>query len=68
MVNEAKCRIYRRKDDKYLIYINLGLGTDSKFPFPLEKNNELYIKVFFNDKKQLIIEKWIEEPKQLLGS
>jgi len=64
MVKEGESRLFRRKDGKYLIYLKYGLATDSMFPFPLEKDSDVNVKIHFNDKGQLIIEKWDEEAKQ----
>jgi len=33
MVNEGRGRLFKRSDDKYLIYLPLGLAEDSMFPF-----------------------------------
>ena len=60
MVNENKGRFFRRKDSKYLIYLPKDLGTDSMFPFPLDEHADVPVKIYFNDKKQLVIEKWEE--------
>ena len=58
MVSEGKGRIFRRADDKYLIYIPVDLATDSMFPFLREDKNSEQVKVSFNiGKQQLIIEK-----------
>jgi len=64
MVKEAQSRLYKRKDEKYMIYLDYSLATDSMFPYPLEKDSDMHVRIFFNDKGQLIIEKWNEEAKQ----
>jgi len=33
MVNEGRGRLFKRSDDKYLIYLPVGLAEDSMFPF-----------------------------------
>ena len=62
MVSEAKGRLFRRKDDKYLIYLPTDLATDSMFPFPI--NSSIPVKVSFKiGDNKLTIEKWKEETK-----
>jgi len=57
MVSEARGRIFRRKDDKYLLYIPKDLAEDSMFPF--EVNPSVVVKVSFKiGNKKLIVEKW----------
>ncbi len=57
MVNEAKGTLYRKKDDKYLLYIAKDLAEDSMFPF--EVNPAVVVKISFKDgDKKLTIEKW----------
>jgi len=56
MVNEAKGRLFRRKDDKYLIYIPKDLAEDSMFPF--QTSSSVIVKISFKiGDKKLIIEK-----------
>ncbi len=64
MVNEARARLFRRKDGKFLIYLPLDLAEDSMFPF---KNYErtkrgadsLPLKVWFKlGEKKLTLEEW----------
>jgi len=60
MVNEAKGRLFRRKDDKYILYIPKDLAEDSMFPF--KANPSVAVKVSFKvGDKKLTIEKWKEE-------
>ena len=60
MVSEAKGRLFRRKDGKYLLYIPKGLAEDSMFPF--KPNPEVIVKISFKIRdKKLTIEKWKEE-------
>ena len=62
LVSEGKGRIYRRKDDKYLIYLPVYLAEDSMFPFPSQTEKEAYVKVSFKmGKKALLVEEWAEE-------
>ena len=62
MVNKAKGRLFKRKDDKYLIYVPVDLAEDSMFPF--QTNSAVPVKISFaiGDDK-LKIEKWNEENK-----
>ena len=60
MVNKAKGRLFKRKDDKYLIYVPVDLAEDSMFPF--QTNSSVPIKISFNvGDNKLKIEKWIEK-------
>ncbi len=60
MVSEGKGRLFRRKDDKYLIYIPKDLAEDSMFPF--RGASSVPVKVKFNiGEDKLTIEKWKEE-------
>ena len=56
MVNEAKGRLFRRKDGKYLLYIPKDLAEDSMFPF--KTNPAVIVKISFKigDKKLTIEE------------
>jgi hypothetical protein len=58
--NEGKGTIFRRKDDRYLLYLPVRLVDDSMFP--LKCNSSMPVKVSFslNDGK-LILEKWKEQ-------
>jgi hypothetical protein len=69
MVSEGRGRLFRRKDDKYLIYLPVYFAEDSMFPFKdftrgkRGGSDSIDVKVSFkagNDR--LIIEKW-KEPK-----
>jgi len=56
MVNEAKGRLFRRKDGKYLIYIPKDLAEDSMFPF--QTLSSVIVKISFKiGEKKLTIEK-----------
>lgn len=60
MVNEAIGTLYRKKDDKYLLYIAKALAEDSMFPF--EVNPAVVVKISFKDgDKKLTVEKWEEK-------
>ena len=62
MVNKAKGQLFKRKDDKYLIYVPVDLAEDSMFPF--QTNSAVPVKISFaiGDDK-LKIEKWVDEKK-----
>ena len=60
MVSEAKGRLFRRKDGKYLLYVPKGLAEDSMFPF--KPNPEVIVKINFKlGGKTLTVAKWKEE-------
>ena len=57
MVNTAKGRLFKRKDDKYLIYVPVDLAEDSMFPF--STNSAVPVKISFSvGDDKLKIEKW----------
>ena len=59
-VKEAKGRLFKRKDDKYLIYVPVDLAEDSMFPF--QTNSAVPVKISFTvGDNKLKIEKWNEE-------
>ena len=60
MVNVGKARVFKRKDNKYLIYLPFDLVTDSKFPFKTETS--VRVKVSFKSgEEKLVIEPLEEE-------
>ena len=63
MVNEAKGRLFRRKDGKYLLYIPRKLAEDSMFP--LKGNPSVTVKISFKvgDRKLIIEESFEKETK-----
>ena len=61
MVHEGRGNLFRRKDDKYLIYLPKDLCEDSMFPFHVpEEEPSIKVKVSFKigGEKKLIIEEW----------
>ena len=62
MVNEAKGRLFRRRDGKYLLYIPLYLAEDSMFPIKVTTANPgVRVKISFKvGDNKLTIEKWKE--------
>jgi len=60
LVSEAKGRLFRRKDGKYLLYIPKDLAEDSMFPFT--PHSSVTVKIHFKvGEKELTVEKWEEE-------
>lgn len=63
MVNEAKGRLFKRKDDKYLIYVPVDLAEDSMFPF--KTNSAVSVKISFNvGDNKLKVESWDNEENE----
>lgn len=59
-VNEARGRLFKRKDGKYLIYVPVDLAEDSMFPF--QTHSALPVKISFKvGDDKLKVEKWNEE-------
>ena len=63
MVNEGRGRLFRRADDKYLIYVPLALAEDSMFPFKTKTSMKLKISFKIGDDK-LTVEKWNEASEE----
>ena len=59
-VNEAKGRLFKRKDGKFLIYVPVDLAEDSMFPFQTDSAIPVKISFKVGDDK-LKVEKWIKE-------
>ncbi len=60
MDNEGKGTIFRRKDDRYLLYLPARVVDDSMFP--LKCSGSMPVKVHFSAKDgKLVVEKWTEE-------
>ena len=70
MVSEARGRLFRRKDGKYLIYVPMSLAEDSMFPFKLEATSEqepasMPLKISFKTgDNKLLIENWEEQQNE----
>ena len=62
MPTEDKCRLFKRKDGKYLIYVPVRLAEDSMFPFktvehPDKEGASIQLMMRFEiGKKRVIIE------------
>ena len=63
MVNEGRGNLFKRKDNKYLIYVPLDLAEDSMFPFKTNSSVKLKISFKAGDDK-LTVEKWKEASEQ----
>ena len=62
MVNVGKGRLFKRADDKYLIYIPKDLATDSMFPWT--GKDSVPVKISFRmGRRELLIEPW-QEPRE----
>ncbi len=62
MGNEGKGTIFRRKDDRYLLYLPVRVVDDTMFP--LKCKCSMPVKVHFKPKDgKLIVEKWPQEEK-----
>ena len=59
-VSEAKGRLFKRKDGKYLIYVPVDLAEDSMFPFQTDTAIPVKISFKVGDNK-LKVETWNEE-------
>jgi hypothetical protein len=60
MGNEGKGTIFKRKDDRYLLYLPVRVVDDSMFP--LKCSNSMPVKVSFSSKDgKLIVEKWEQQ-------
>jgi len=59
MGNEGKGTIFRRKDDRYLLYLPVRVLGDSMFPLKCEGSIPARIHFKPRDDK-LIVEKWTE--------
>jgi hypothetical protein len=60
MGNVGKGTIFRRKDDRYLLYLPVKVVDDSMFPLKCEGSIPVKIKFNPTDGK-LIVEKWVQE-------
>ena len=60
MGTEGKGTLFKRKDDRYLLYLPVRLVDDSMFP--LKCSGSMPVKVKFNpNDNKLTVEKWTEE-------
>lgn len=57
MGNQGKGTIFRRKDDRYMLYLPVKVADDSMFPLKCE--GSIPVKIHFRPKDgKLIVEKW----------
>lgn len=56
----ARCRLFARKDGKYLIYLSKDWSEDSMFPF--KGSDSILVKVSFKPDggEKLVAERWVE--------
>ncbi len=59
MGTEGKGTIFRRKDDRYLLYLPVRVVDDSMFPLKCDGSMPVRVKFCPNDNK-LVVEKWQE--------
>jgi hypothetical protein len=59
MCNEGKGTIFKRKDDRYLLYLPVRLVDDSMFPLKCDRSMPVKVRFSPNDDK-LVVEKWEE--------
>ena len=57
LVSEGKGRLFRRKDDKYLIYVPKDLAEDSMFPFRGETSIKVKVSFKVGDRDRLIVDR-----------
>ena len=63
MVNEAKARLFKRKDGKYLLYLPKDFAEDSMFPF--KGGDSIFVKVSFKlGGKNVSVEEWVSPPEE----
>jgi hypothetical protein len=64
LVSEGRGPLFRRKDDKFLIYVPKDLAEDSMFPF--KGADSIFVKVSFKLKDdKFLVDKWVEsEPPE----
>ena len=62
MVIEGRGQLFRRKDEKFLIYLPKDLTEDSMFPF--KGSDSIFVKVSFKIRDdKLLVEKWVPPPE-----
>jgi len=54
VVNVGKARVFKRTDNKYLIYLPFDLVTDSQFPFKTETSVKVKVSFKIGEKKLVI--------------
>ena len=61
MVSEARGRLFRRKDGKYLIYVPVYLAEDSMFPFKGQDTLLVHVSFPLDGSKRIDVREWTEE-------
>jgi hypothetical protein len=62
VVTKGRGRLFRRKDEKFLIYLPKDLAEDSMFPF--KGSDSIFVKVSFKmGDNKLLVEKWGPPPE-----
>jgi hypothetical protein len=60
--NEGKGTIFKRKDDRYLLYLPVRVVDDSMFP--LKCDTSMPVKVNFSSvDRNLVVEKWKDKAR-----
>ena len=55
LVSEGLGSIFKRKDDKYFIYLPLAVVEDTSFPFPVTKSRKVKVS-FKHGEKRIVVE------------
>ena len=63
MGTEGKGTLFKRKDDRYLLYLPVRLVDDSMFPLKCDGSMPVKVKFAPNDNK-LTVEKWTETTEE----
>jgi hypothetical protein len=58
MFNKGRGRLFRRKDNRFLIYLPKGMAEDSMFPFK-EDSNYVHVSFKINGGKEIFVKEWI---------
>ncbi len=56
MVSEGIGSLFKRKDNKYFIYLPVNLVEDTGFPIPVNKSVKVKVR-FISGEKRIIVEK-----------
>jgi hypothetical protein len=62
MVNVGKGNLFKRPDDKYLLYLPVSLANDSQFPFKTETS--VRVKVSFKIGEEKLVIEPLEEKSE----
>ena len=67
MVSEGKGRLFKRKDNKVLLYIPLDLAEDSNFPWPGLDSEHVKVSFIPGMPRRLVVEPWKESAEKKEG-